>query len=236
MIATADQNVRAARRSVTLTIVVKMGLVMGILIAVMAFWHRAVILSWPMGRGSLVVQYGPCGGIFAGWMWAELRVDGVVREMPSEVAKWQREVSGGGVTIEFDVPFEVVQHMRDRQKAPTMRLWLSSDRHSEVGFDKRIGLVPTAWTRYVSSMMIGQYDFMNGRPELQGIEVRVMSAGVSLPLWVLAAGLGVSLMRPLIRLRSLTRRLEGVCNECGYDLRATAERCPECGGVVVGNG
>jgi len=38
------------------------------------------------------------------------------------------------------------------------------------------------------------------------------------PLWWLA------------KQRKLTRRrLAGLCDQCGYDLRASGERCPECG-------
>jgi hypothetical protein len=58
---------------------------------------------------------------------------------------------------------------------------------------------------------------------------------VSFPYWIPVT---IFALAPLIstvgfwrrrRLRSL-RRLQGLCPQCGYDLRATLEaRCPECG-------
>jgi hypothetical protein len=60
----------------------------------------------------------------------------------------------------------------------------------------------------------------------------------SAPLWALALLLGVTppLFRDLGAQRR--RRLEraGLCPGCGYDLRATPGRCPECGTPAAGAG
>jgi hypothetical protein len=55
---------------------------------------------------------------------------------------------------------------------------------------------------------------------------------VGVPVWFVAlAALGMSILfiRPALRLRRLRRA--GRCPACGYDLRATPDRCPECGAV-----
>ena len=55
----------------------------------------------------------------------------------------------------------------------------------------------------------------------------------TLPLWFLAS---VTAIGPLwatrsaaLRRRRKLRRSRGLCVNCGYDLRATPDRCPECG-------
>jgi len=57
--------------------------------------------------------------------------------------------------------------------------------------------------------------------------------GIALPCWFVMAITGlpaVSLIRNRLRRSALRTRLN-LCVECGYDLRATPDCCPECGTV-----
>ena len=56
---------------------------------------------------------------------------------------------------------------------------------------------------------------------------------ISLPLWLLAIVFGIwPWMRWRARRRKRRRLAVGLCPRCGYDLRATPDRCPECGRIA----
>jgi hypothetical protein len=56
-----------------------------------------------------------------------------------------------------------------------------------------------------------------------------LQRGVSVPWWFFVAVFAISPLRSFIRLWTRRDWPEKACRRCGYDLRATPGRCPECG-------
>lgn len=74
----------------------------------------------------------------------------------------------------------------------------------------------------------GQWGFVHGlaaRPATQTV--------INLPYWLLIL---ISAILPfcyvLRRYRRRRRVLDGLCADCGYDLRCSKDRCPECGSPI----
>ena len=66
--------------------------------------------------------------------------------------------------------------------------------------------------------------------------VTTRSDAVLVPMWVLATALGAPAAFAMLRLWRHRRKSPGLCQTCGYDLRASPGRCPECGAAAGGAG
>jgi hypothetical protein len=57
-----------------------------------------------------------------------------------------------------------------------------------------------------------------------------------IPFWILVSGLALTqswwLRSLILHLRGMLRVSRGQCRRCGYDVRASPERCPECGTII----
>jgi hypothetical protein len=63
-----------------------------------------------------------------------------------------------------------------------------------------------------------------------GIQGATLSKAVRIPYWaIVVAGAPLPIIWAQRSLRARRERTAGLCRVCGYDLRATPERCPECG-------
>ncbi|HEX5243169.1 MAG TPA: hypothetical protein VFW23_07870 [Tepidisphaeraceae bacterium] len=57
------------------------------------------------------------------------------------------------------------------------------------------------------------------------------SMGVSVPIWILMLPFMIPCLMVMRLFRKRLREIQGRCQKCGYDLRASPARCPECGMV-----
>jgi hypothetical protein len=87
--------------------------------------------------------------------------------------------------------------------------------------------VKASFTRAGVQLIVADY---NG-PDALGKPVSYHELSVTTPFWMLVL---LSLMPPATWLAARRRRRRlalaaGMCPKCGYDLRASPNRCPECG-------
>jgi hypothetical protein len=69
---------------------------------------------------------------------------------------------------------------------------------------------------------------------IQRIVLPYWALAVPLALWPAGTIAGVTVRRQR-RMLAQRRQRQGRCTGCGYDLRATPQRCPECGTAVPGH-
>jgi len=121
--------------------------------------------------------------------------------------------------------------------ADTQRLTVALTHYK--GTPPSLGTVKGGWRTVVEESSPGKvyvwtssrYGFSHGRYDDQGYggDTRFASARYG---WLLAATAVAPACYVVARVRRARRRAAGMCRRCGYDLRASAERCPECGEAI----
>lgn len=183
----------------------------------------------PAGRHTLVRRWLARGGR---WLAGILLVIGTISGVMAIVAEWcGAEVTWGGSSIAAGVGFGEGYY--------TSFSW-SPDMPGAVakviapGWSARAGgpLTPTAYrlpgggTR--DSVHLG--GFVWARQRLSALGAVHTIVYVQLPCWMVAVPGACVLPWWVITLYRRRKRVQaGRCRQCGYDLRATPERCPECG-------
>ena len=106
-------------------------------------------------------------------------------------------------------------------------------------------IATTIWHRFTDDESAGRSDYENHHwdcrwagfrlfrnsltpAESGGLDMSSDLTILGIPLWALTLLTGVAPAR-WIYTRSRCRHTIGTCARCGYDLRATPDRCPECG-------
>jgi hypothetical protein len=93
-------------------------------------------------------------------------------------------------------------------------------------FSTRAGgpMIPSDWLGF-------RFQFRSGAGPWRPVQLPMAEWRIEIPYWFLITLTGVPAIIFLIRARRLKPMGPGRCERCGYDLRATPERCPECGAV-----
>jgi len=107
------------------------------------------------------------------------------------------------------------------------QLWNS---HVPRGLTFQSSVVTAADQRLLAPLARFMFEPGGDRSYNEGDVVRVRYGGAAAPHWVPMVAFALPPLLWLRRTRRLRRsRVRGRCAQCGYDLRATPDRCPECG-------
>jgi hypothetical protein len=139
--------------------------------------------------------------------------------------------------------FGVQEDFRFNGKVGVTTSWLVTNRAGDVAISRFHDDRPWAEDRYFSHQVhylhgrVGLYDLFHlpwvfGEPNTRPDGSVVENTVIFVP-WLLIS-IATAALPCVWLLRRFTRRkrMPGTCGHCGYDLRASPDRCPECGIVV----
>jgi hypothetical protein len=122
-------------------------------------------------------------------------------------------------------------------------MYVAGERPADIAGELDPGLLEVwpetpAWSRAAGRFPAdGLFGFSLGRSQ-QGVVTDVPNSKlvyVTVPHWsaVVVCGLTTTWMAVGPGARRTRRRAKGLCEQCGYDLRASSDRCPECGASIL---
>jgi hypothetical protein len=126
----------------------------------------------------------------------------------------------GGMQARFAYPFieEGIGDEPEPSESPHISVGdISRPSHEFLGFEVGIN-------EYVTTTWLTPHRF-----RIEGTRLRAVSFRYYTPAFASAILPTIWLILMLRRRRNVRRRTEGRCTICGYDLRASVGRCPECG-------
>ena len=121
---------------------------------------------------------------------------------------------------------------QDQNTSFTIHVWS----RGRVAVDRVSGVISETYYGRVVSWMSGQRQFYLGFGNKSYVVSNGKGKRFRFRLWVPTAILSVFPAYHIFFLRSRRRRERtklGLCVKCGYDLRGSAERCPECGTEIA---
>ncbi len=169
------------------------------------------VLRW-ISLGSLALCFASAGL----WLRAQFRGDGVRRTEISQVSEsdWIVRTSPRAVVVNH-IHAAITPFVGGPLVPTLLKLGVDWTYTVEDAADLGIGVWPTV-TR-----------LRDPPPSVDG------QTAVALPFWLLVGGFGVL---PIVGLFRRRQTMPGHCRRCGYDLRASPGRCPECGATsMAGN-
>lgn len=112
---------------------------------------------------------------------------------------------------------------------PHLVLWVFESRGRIWLGEMRFDFFPGRWVERAESVDISAaHEFIGFGYDKLG-EDRMPLRGIRVPYWFVALATGLIPGYWVARRFTRSRGKEGLCPACGYDLRASKDRCPECG-------